>query len=283
MRTNSCSPGICIVLAALLAPGAAWSADDAPVPAPAEPAAHVERLVPVFRVAPEYPRNAVRDGVSGFVEFQVIVNPDGTVRELRVIKSQPPGVFDPVARKALMKWKFKPKLVDGKAVEAKGFQRIDFEMSHPQKAGKNAACEKSRKPARKVGRVRESRIERLEAALQLVSAGDLPGGEAALGEFIESARNDYERAVALQALGYVYVKQQKDDKAISSYEQALATNSLSWATHDDITFNLAKLYLVNGRQEQGTRLLDVYLTEACEPLAEAVALKKKLAGAAPSP
>jgi len=283
MQTNSCPLGVWIVLAALLAPGAARSGDDGPVPAQEEPPAQVERLVPVFRPAPEYPRRAARDGVEGVVEFQVTVNPDGTVRDLRVIQAEPPGVFEAAASKAMLRWKFKPKLVDGKAVEALGVQRIEFEMYDPRKAKKDAACEKLRKPARKAGTVSKNNIKRLEAALNLVGEPDLPGAEAALLELMGGARNDYERAVVLQALGYVYVKQQKDDKAISSYEQALAANTLSWATHDQITFTLAKLYLVSGRQEQGMQLLETHLREACEPLADAVALKKKLAAPTPSP
>jgi TonB family protein len=283
MQTNSCAFGTWIVLATLLAPGAARSADDPPASAQAQPPAQVERLVPVFRLAPEYPRSAARDGISGFVEFLVIVNPDGTVRELRVTQSEPPGVFDAAAGNALMRWKFKPKLVDGKPVEASGTQQITFELDSAQKTSKETACEKSRKPARRDRTVSRDTTARLEAALKLVGASDLPGAESALVELTESARNDYERAVVLQALGYVYVKQQKDDKAISSYEQALATNTLSWATHDQITFALAKLYLISGKQEQGMQLLDAHLREACRPSPDARALKQKLAPPPPSP
>lgn len=280
MRTNSRPSAAWIALAILLVPGAALTADGGPAPAAETPPKHVERLVPVFRPVPEYPRRAVRDGVNGFVEFQVTVNPDGTVRDLRVIQAEPPGMFEAAASKAMLKWKFKPKLVDGKAVESAGTQRVEFYLAGSPRPGRNDACEKSRKPARKAGTMSSKKIDRLEAALALVSKPDLAGAEAALLELLGHARNDYERAVFLQALGYVYVKQQKDDQAASSYEQALASNSLSWPVHDDVTFTLAKLHLVNGRQEQGTQLLDSYLREACKPSADAIALKRKLSGPA---
>lgn len=283
MQTNPCNFGLWLVFAALLAPGSAGSADDGPVPTQEDSSGHVERLVPVLRISPMYPRRALNNGTSGFVEFQVTVNPDGTVRDLRVIRAEPPGVFEDAASKALRRWKFKPKLVDGKAVEATGSQWISFEMQGARKNAKDADCEKLRTPVRTVGTLPERRIKRLEAAMNLVADGDLPGAESALIELVGGARNDYERAVVLQALGYVYAKQQKDDMAISSYEQALAANRLSWSTHDEITFTLAKLHLINGRQEEGMQLLDTHLSEACAPLADAVALKKKLAARTPSP
>jgi protein TonB len=85
-------------------------------------------LIPVMRIAPQYPRNAARDGISGFVVFEVVINADGTVRSARPVKAQPSGVFEAAAMHAIMKWKFKPKIEDGKAIESKGMQQIDFNL-----------------------------------------------------------------------------------------------------------------------------------------------------------
>ena len=85
-------------------------------------------LIPLVRIAPQYPRNAARDGITGWVEFEVTINPDGTVRSAKPIKAQPRGVFESAAMQAIMKWKFKPKVVDGKGVESKGIQKIEFNM-----------------------------------------------------------------------------------------------------------------------------------------------------------
>jgi periplasmic protein TonB len=85
-------------------------------------------LIPLVRIQPQYPRNAARDRIEGYVDFEVTVNPDGTVRSARPIKAQPRGVFEAAAMQSIMKWKFKPKIVDGKAVEQKAIQRIDFKM-----------------------------------------------------------------------------------------------------------------------------------------------------------
>jgi protein TonB len=85
-------------------------------------------LIPLVRIQPQYPRQALRDGISGQVVFEVTINPDGTVKSARPIKSQPRGVFEAAAMQAILKWKFKPKIEDGKAVETKGIQPIDFKL-----------------------------------------------------------------------------------------------------------------------------------------------------------
>ena len=85
-------------------------------------------LIPLVRITPQYPRNAARDRISGTVVFEVTINPDGTVKSARPIKAQPRGVFEGAAMQAIMKWKFKPKIVDGKGVEATGIQPIEFKM-----------------------------------------------------------------------------------------------------------------------------------------------------------
>jgi len=85
-------------------------------------------LIPLVRIAPQYPRNAMRDGISGFVVFEVTINADGTVKSAKPIKAQPRGVFEAAAMQSILKWKFKPKVVEGKGVESKGIQQIDFNM-----------------------------------------------------------------------------------------------------------------------------------------------------------
>lgn len=85
-------------------------------------------LIPLMRINPQYPRNAARDRIEGWVEFKITINPDGTVKTATPIKSQPRGVFESAAMQAILKWKFKPKVVDGKGVEATGIQRIEFNL-----------------------------------------------------------------------------------------------------------------------------------------------------------
>ncbi len=85
-------------------------------------------LEPLARIQPVFPRNAARAGREGFVELYLTIAADGTVANAEVLRSEPPGEFDQSALDAIRKWKFKPKLEDGKPVEAHGLQRIDYKV-----------------------------------------------------------------------------------------------------------------------------------------------------------
>lgn len=86
-------------------------------------------LVPLQRIPPTYPAEARRGGINGYVLIDVTVNPDGSVRKARVVEAKPKGLFEAAAVTAVQKWRFKPKTVDGKAVEFHGVQRIEFNLS----------------------------------------------------------------------------------------------------------------------------------------------------------
>jgi protein TonB len=85
-------------------------------------------IIPLVRISPQYPRQAAMDRIEGSVTMEFIVNPDGTVRNVRIVSANPPGVFEQAAITAALKWKFKPKVVDGKPVEQKGVQPMVFKL-----------------------------------------------------------------------------------------------------------------------------------------------------------
>lgn len=64
-----------------------------------------------YRVEPNFPRQAQRDGTSGRVVAHVVVAPSGSVTEVRIIQSQPPRVFDREVIRALSQWRFNPEPV----------------------------------------------------------------------------------------------------------------------------------------------------------------------------
>jgi len=85
-------------------------------------------LIPLVRIQPQYPRAAARDKIEGYVVMELVVNPDGTVRSAVPKEAKPRGVFESAAVASILKWKFKPKVVDGKAVEQRALQRLDFKL-----------------------------------------------------------------------------------------------------------------------------------------------------------
>jgi protein TonB len=74
-----------------------------------------EPPVPVRTVAPEYPDEMHRQGISGLVTVRCTIDEHGDVTEAVVVKYSDP-VFEKPAVDALQKWKFKPATLDGKAV-----------------------------------------------------------------------------------------------------------------------------------------------------------------------
>jgi protein TonB len=88
-------------------------------------------LLPLVRVEPNYPRKAARSGTEGWVEVKFTVLEDGSVSAAKVIKSEPRRVFNREALRAIAKWKFNPKMVDGKPVKQTATQVIQFKLAKP--------------------------------------------------------------------------------------------------------------------------------------------------------
>ncbi len=84
-------------------------------------------IMPLVRVAPQYPQRALSQEISGWVDLELTIGPDGNVQEAVVVNAQPKRIFDRAARRAAMKWKYKPKVEDGIAVVRYGVRtRITF-------------------------------------------------------------------------------------------------------------------------------------------------------------
>ena len=86
--------------------------------------------LPIVKVAPVYPEEAIAEGIEGHVLLEFTVTEQGGVRDPVVVEADPPGTFDKAAVAAVEKFKYKPKVVDGKAVAVEGVRnRISFEIS----------------------------------------------------------------------------------------------------------------------------------------------------------
>ncbi len=86
-------------------------------------------LIALVKIAPRYPRRAAIAGKEGWVKLEFTVTELGTVEDVKVLDSKPPRVFDRAAKRAILKWKFKPKVVDGKPVPRRAVQVIEFKLS----------------------------------------------------------------------------------------------------------------------------------------------------------
>lgn len=85
--------------------------------------------LPIVRVQPIYPRRALTRGIEGYVLVEFVVTETGAVRNPVVLVADPPGFFERAAVSAVLKFKYKPKVTDGKPVAVSGVRtRVVFEM-----------------------------------------------------------------------------------------------------------------------------------------------------------
>lgn len=89
-------------------------------------------LIPLVKIAPRYPRKAALAGKEGWVKVEFTVTELGTVTDVDVLDSKPRRLFDRAAKKAILKWKFKPRIVDGKPVPRRAVQTIEFKLAKEQ-------------------------------------------------------------------------------------------------------------------------------------------------------
>ncbi len=84
---------------------------------------------PIVRIEPRYPVQAARDGLQGWVRLRFSIMEDGSVDEVEVIDAEPRRVFDREAIRALRRWKYSPKVIDGKPMKQTGQQvQLDFTL-----------------------------------------------------------------------------------------------------------------------------------------------------------
>jgi len=113
----------CVALATI-ATGAA--AQDAPLLAGSE----VEAPRRTKFVRPEYPPEASARGLRGIVILELIIDEQGKVADLEVVRSVPP--FDDAAVEAARHWEYEPTRVEGKLVKVRLTVPITFAIKLPK-------------------------------------------------------------------------------------------------------------------------------------------------------
>ncbi len=78
------------------------------------------------RAPMEYPEDAAKDGIKGFVIVNLLIAKDGSVEIAKVIESSPEGVFDDTVLNGVRSWRFSPARYKGKPVKVWAKQKISF-------------------------------------------------------------------------------------------------------------------------------------------------------------
>ncbi len=86
-------------------------------------------FLPIVRVAAVYPRRALQRGIEGYVDIEFTVSKLGSVTNPKVIQASPEGIFEQAALDATLKYKYKPRVVNGEPMAVSGVEvRVKFEL-----------------------------------------------------------------------------------------------------------------------------------------------------------
>lgn len=86
--------------------------------------------LPIVKVAPQYPRRALKRGLEGDVVLEYTVTKQGSVRNPKVLQSTD-SVFNQAAIDSALRYKYKPRVINGEAQEVPAVRtRIKFRMSN---------------------------------------------------------------------------------------------------------------------------------------------------------
>lgn len=87
-------------------------------------------FLPIVKVQPIYPRRALSRGIEGYVLLEFTVTKNGSVKDPVVIEANPERIFDSAAIQAALKFKYKPRIVNGAAVDVAGVQnKLTFKIA----------------------------------------------------------------------------------------------------------------------------------------------------------
>jgi len=79
--------------------------------------------LPIVKVAPIYPSRAQSRGLEGYVIVEYTVTRTGTTKDAVVVESSS-SLFERAAVESALKYKYKPRVIDGEPVEVPGVRTI---------------------------------------------------------------------------------------------------------------------------------------------------------------
>lgn len=81
-------------------------------------------VTPLVQVKPIFPSRALERGIEGWVHLRFTIAAAGTVKDLVVVDAEPQGVFDEAATKAVLRYRYNPRIENGVAVEQRGLELV---------------------------------------------------------------------------------------------------------------------------------------------------------------
>lgn len=83
----------------------------------------------VSRGSLEYPPEAAKKQIRGYVVVNMLIDKDGSVETAKVVASSPAGVFDDAALRGVRSWRFSPAKYKGNPVKVWAKQKVRFDFN----------------------------------------------------------------------------------------------------------------------------------------------------------
>ena len=80
--------------------------------------------LPIVTASPQYPTQAAQRGIEGWCLVTFTVNENGGVEDARVTDAEPQGIFDSASLRAVSRFRFNPKTVNGQPVRTENVQYV---------------------------------------------------------------------------------------------------------------------------------------------------------------
>lgn len=81
-------------------------------------------MLPIVTMQPQYPNRALSRGIEGWCLVSFTVTETGGVTNPVVVDAEPANIFNNASMRAVQRFKFNPRIVDGVAVPAEGIRYL---------------------------------------------------------------------------------------------------------------------------------------------------------------
>lgn len=89
-----------------------------------------QQALPLYRVEPNYPSQALKRRIEGYIVLRFTINELGKPIDIEVVEASPQRIFEREAIRALRNWKYQPKLEGGQAVTQPGqMVKLEFKLA----------------------------------------------------------------------------------------------------------------------------------------------------------
>jgi TonB family protein len=212
-------------------------------------------------VAPEpvYPPGALAKGSEGYVDVEFEVTTTGTVRDPIVVNSVPPGLFDEAALEGALKFRYKPRIIDGAPVVVEGVRtRITFSLRAQDKPEERKSAKRKKKQAKAVSK---EVFDKITLAQKMVDAADYNSALQLVENLLQYDKlTEYERSNVLNYIAFVHYNMDNYSGAIATYEEMLRIPSLDEQNRKQTVFTLAQLNTMQERYTEAIRILEEWFT-----------------------